>query len=305
MVAKVWEDEDMPVGPNGVRADILITAESPFNRLNSGQLNEQFLVFVSGVVSGRVARGEIPADKAFEYVLGFIEDVRPVYAKYIREQINTPELQEDFIDAVKSDGIYFIIPAFCNNITPELYTKLADKYNVDHGHFTYYRRNPDGTREKIVTKCKGIIGGRYMYLLGKRPIDQLNVIEFGYVNQFMTPMKPNSRLAKAQCLHGQTPMRYGEDEVANLTSIIGADATARITGIYSNSPVALNKLTMCLLTDPHPSALKNIGMSTAEVIETSSNVAMLKHMLAETGFILKEVKVLTDKSGRIVKVGEV
>jgi hypothetical protein len=98
-------------------------------------------------------------------------------------------------------------------------------------------------------------------------------------------------------------MRYGEDEVANLTSVIGADATSRITGVYSNSPVALNKLTLCLLTDPHPSALKNIGMTTEEVIETSSNIAMLKHMLAETGFILREVRVDVDEYGRIVNVG--
>ena len=137
----------------------------------------------------------------------------------------------------------------------------------------------------------GIVGGQYLYLLGKRPIDQLNVVEFGYINQFMTPMKPNSKLAKAQCLHGQTPMRYGEDEVANLTSVIGAEATARITGIYSNSPVAIGKLNQCLLTHPNPTALPNIGMTTKEVIETSSNIAMFKHQFAETGFILKEVEV--------------
>ena len=291
MVSAIWKDEDMPVGPNGIRADIIITAESPFNRLTSGQLTEQFINFCSEVVAGNVAMGKVPDDKAFDYVLDYINDIRPVYAKFIREQINTDDLKEEFIDAVKNDGIFLIIPSFCKSITTDLYTKLAKKYGVDRGPFTYHTYDENGNRVQVTTKCEGIVGGRYLYLLGKRPIDQLNVVEFGYINQFMTPMKPNSKLAKAQCLHGQTPMRYGEDEVANLTSVIGADATARITGVYSNSPVAIGKLNQCLLTHPTPSALPNIGMTTKEVIETSSNIAMFKHQFAETGFILKEVEV--------------
>ena len=291
VVSAIWKDEDMPVGPNGIRADIIITAESPFNRLNSGQLTEQFINFCSEVVAGNVAMGKVPDNKAFEYVLDYINDIRPVYAKFIREQINTDDLKEEFVDAVKNDGIFLIIPSFCESITVDLYTKLSKKYGVDRGHFTYFTYDENGNRKQVTTKCEGIVGGRYLYLLGKRPIDQLNVVEFGYINQFMTPMKPNSKLAKAQCLHGQTPMRYGEDEVANLTSVIGAEATARITGIYSNSPVAIGKLNQCLLTHPNPTALPNIGMTTKEVIETSSNIAMFKHQFAETGFILKEVEV--------------
>ena len=291
VISAIWKDEDMPVGPNGVRADLIITAESPFNRLNSGQLTSQFIVFASDVVTDRVRNSSMTTDQAFEYVLDFINEVRPVYAKYIREQINTEDLKEEFVDAVKSDGIYFIIPAFCSAITTDMFLRIAKKYGIDRGPLTYYTYDKSGNRKKITTKYDGIVGGRYIYLLGKRPIDQLNVIEFGYINQFMTPIKPNSKLAKGQCIHGQTPMRYGEEEVANLTSIIGTEPTARITGLYSNSPVALNELNRCLLTDPHPSALKNIGMSTHDIIETSSNIAMFKHQFAETGFILKEVPV--------------
>lgn len=281
----------MPVGPNGIRADIIITAESPFNRLNSGQLTSQFLTFAADVITYNVKNGNMTTDQAFEYVLDFINEVRPVYADYIREQLNTDDLKEEWIDAVKEDGIYFIIPSFCKSITTEMFLRISKKYGIDRGPFTYYAYDKEGNRKQITTKYEGIVGGRYIYLLGKRPIDQLNVIEFGYINQFMTPMKPNSKLAKAQCIHGQTPMRYGEDEVANLTSIIGTEPTARITGLYSNSPVALGELNRHLLTNPNPSALKNIWMSTKEIIETSSNIAMFKHQFAETGFVLREVPV--------------
>ena len=291
VVSAIWKDEDMPVGPNGIRSDIIITAESPFNRLNSGQLTSQFLTFAADVITYNVVHGNMTTEQAYAYVLDFINEIRPVYAQYIKESLNTPDLIEEFVDAVKEDGIYFIIPSFCESITTEMFLRISKKYGIDRGPFTYYTYDKDGNRKQITTKYHGIVGGRYIYLLGKRPIDQLNVIEFGYINQFMTPMKPNSKLAKAQCIHGQTPMRYGEDEVANLTSIIGTEPTARITGLYSNSPVALGELNKCLLTDPHPSALRNIGMSTKDIIETSSNIAMFKHQFAETGFVLREVPV--------------
>ncbi len=281
----------MPTSQHGIRADMLVTGESPFNRLNGGQLFEGFLILCAEVVAGRVAMGVIPEDKAFDYVLEFINDVRPVYAEFIREQLNTPDLREEFVDAVKQDGIYFIIPSFCETITPDLLIKLSNKYGVDRGPLTYHAYEPDGTRKQITTACDGLIGGRYIYLLGKRPLEQLNTVEFGYVNQFMTPTKPNSKVAKAQCLVRQTPMRYGEDETANLTSIIGAEATARIIGTYSNSSVAINKLAHCLLTHPNPTALPNIGMTTKEILETSSNIAMFRHQFAAIGFTMKEVTV--------------
>ena len=291
VVSSIWKDEDMPVGPNGIRADLIITAESPFNRLNSGQLTSQFIVYASDVIRDRVVHSTMTTEEAYEYIIGFINEVRPVYAKFLREETSTSDEKEEFVEAVKQDGIYFIIPSFCESITPDMYIRIAEKYGIDRGPLTYYTYDKDGNRKKIVTKYEGIVGGRYIYLLGKRPLDQLNVIEFGYINQFMTPMKPNSKIAKAQCIHGQTPMRYGEDEIANLTSLIGTEATARITGLYSNSPVALEELNRRLLTDPYPSAINHIDMSTKDIVETSSNIALFKHQFAETGFILKEVEV--------------
>lgn len=278
---------------HGLRADIIITAESPFNRLNAGQFIEQFLSLCSDVIAERIRTGEVPASEAYEYVLGYIEEVQPNFAKLVRERTNTKALKADFVEAVKESGIFVIIPPFCDSITPELYLRLAQKYQIDRGPLTYYRRRPDGSREKIVTKCPGIIGAKYLLLLGKRPGDALTASEMGYVNQFLIPMKPNRKWAKAQCLHGQTPQKYGEDEVAILVAIIGSMAAARITGIYSNSSVALEQLAYKLLTDPHPSALRNIGMSTKEIADTSVNIGLMKHMLCEIGYVLSDVNVPT------------
>ena len=288
VVSAIWEDEDMPVSIHGVRADIIITAESPFNRLNGGQFIEQFLSLCSDVVTNNVRTGVVPEDQAYAYILDYINDVRPNFAKMIQDEMSTKELQDAFVEAVKEDGIYMIIPPFCDSLSSDLYLHLSEKYHIYRGPITYYRRNQDGTREKIVTKCPGLIGAKYLMLLGKRPADAITAAELGYVNQFMSPMKPNHKWAKAQCLHGQTPQKYGEDEDANLTAVIGPMAAERILGVYSNSPIALNTLADKLLSDPHPSALGNIGMSTKDVIETSSNIGLMKHMLCEIGYELKD-----------------
>ena len=107
----------------------------------------------------------------------------------------------------------------------------------------------------------------------------------------MEAMKPNRRSAKAQCLHGQTPQKYGEDEVANITAIAGPMASERLIGLYSNSSVAGNTLAEKLLSVEHPSALGNIGMTTKEIVETSSNVGLMKHMLFEIGYELKDAEI--------------
>lgn len=287
-MSAIWEDEDMPVSVHGIRADIIITAESPFNRLNGGQFIEQFLSLVSDVVTNNVRNEVVPHDQAYEYVLDYINDVQPNWAAHIRENLPTKELQDDFIEAVKEDGIYMIIPPFCDSLTSDLYLKLSKKYNVDRGPITYYRRNKDGSRDKIVTKCPGLIGAKYLQLLGKRPADTITSAEFGYVNQFSSPMKTNRKWAKSQCLHGQTPQKYGEDETANIMAICGPMCSARICGVYSNSPVAVNTLAEKLLSVEHPSALKNVGMTTGEILRTSSNIGLMNHMLCEIGYEFKD-----------------
>lgn len=290
VVSAIWEDEDMPVSVHGLRADIIITAESPFNRLNGGQFIEQFLSLVSDVVTGNVRTGKVPASQAYEYILDYMNDVQPNWAKHVRSCCNTKELQDDLVEAVKEDGIYMIIPPFCDSLSTDLYLKLSEKYHVDRGPITYYRRHKDGSREKIVTKCPGLIGAKYLELLGKRPADTLTAAEFGYVNQFASPMKANRKWAKAQCLHKQTPQKEGEDETGNITAITGPACAARLCGIYSNSPIAMDALAQRLLTVKNPSALGNIGMTTKEVLRTSSNIGLMNHMLCEIGYEFRDAE---------------
>lgn len=285
VISSIWEDEDMPSG-----TDLIVAGESPFNRLNVGQNTEQFITHFADVIQSNLNSTTLSTDQAYEYILEAIGDIRPVYAKFIRERTNRPGLKEQFIESCKTDGLYFIIPAFCNHITPEMFLHIIEKYQLERESLVYNVTNLDGTKKQIVTKHKTIVGSKYIYLLGKIPIDQLSCIEFGYVNQFMTPIKPKSKSIKSQSLFKQTPIRFGEDECAILTMSIGASLTCRILGLYSNSPVAVNQLQHKLLTEPRPTTLRNIGMSTEDVINTCSNINIFKHQLAATGYVINKVQ---------------
>lgn len=284
VVSAIWEDEDMPVSIHGIRADILITAESPFNRLNGGQLIEQFLTLCSELVAQKVRKENMTTNQAYDYVMDYIETVQPMWGKLIRERCQYAKAE--FIEGVKKDGIYLMVPPYCAGFDSNLILKLADKYHIERGPLTYHIRNNDGSRKKIITKCPGIIGAKYLVLLGKRPDDTITAGEFGHMNQFMIPMKPNSKTAKAHSLHGQTPQKYGEDEFRNVAAIAGMGTAVRILGVYGCSPIAMNKLEDLLLTSPYPTALGNIGMTTKEVVDTSTNIGLMQHMLCAIGYRL-------------------
>ena len=57
-------------------------------------------------------------------------------------------------------------------------------------------------------------------------------------------------------------------------------------GLYSNSRTAIEKLEQELLTNPQPSCLPNIGMSTQEIIDSAVNVNMLRHLMEVCGYEL-------------------
>lgn len=301
VISGVWPLEDMPKFADGTTADIMISGDSPFNRLNGGQYYEQGINAAGELVqkylnentwiseyTSRKQYFENEIHNEYEYCIEFLNTVKPTYARLIYDQ--TKNMQEAFVNEVKENGFFWVIPPFSKSIDPDVFLKLSNKFGLEVHPVTYNAHNyQDGTVRKVTTYTTHLIGDKYLYLLGKIPRDQINAIEFGYVSQLMTPIKPTSKSLKTQSLFGQTPNRYGEDEIAIMTMSLGPATTARFAGIYSNSPVAQQELQRLLLTSDKPTALRNIGMTTKEVIESSSNISIFKHQLAAIGFEIKEV----------------
>lgn len=287
VISDIRKLEDMPVTADGIVADILISGESPFNRLNDGQYTEQFINYVSEVVCNRVRTSTAPVDELYEYVLKYIELVRPIYAKFIRQ--NTEQDKLSFIQTVRTEGIYFIIPPFCKNIVPATIKRIAEELDIQHQRISYATYDAEGNRIVHNIEEPGLIGSKYIYLLGKIPIDSVNCIEYGYVSQFGLPVKPGSKTIKTQSLIGSTPCRYGEDETMILCMSVDPEVVKRMYGIYATSSEAASKMQMALLTAKNPSNIDHIDMSTKEIIESDISIALLKHQLAEAGYEIVQV----------------
>lgn len=294
VVSDIRPTEDMPYYMNGsekVYADIAIAAQSPFNRLNSSQNYEQWINYSSDVIVQRCRDNVIPYDEQYNYILGFLQHIRPLYAEFIDNEMGqTPETRNTFVQGVLKEGIYHIISPYTKSITPEMVLSVSEDYGIDHVPMFYHQYDENGNRYKIDMKYKGIIGSKYMFLLGKIPMDGLSAIGFGYVSQFNLPVKTADKDMKQQSLFGWTPCRYGEDETAILTMSLGPKLVCRILGLYSNCIPAKTLLKHHLLTDPYPTRLDKIEMTDNEIIESATNNMLFRHMFAACGFQLVQEK---------------
>jgi len=282
VISDIRKLEDMPITADGIVADILISGESPFNRLNDGQYTEQFINYVSEVVTTRIRTSTASVEDQYNYLLKYIELVRPIYAKFIRQ--STENDKAGFVQTIKTDGIYFIIPPFCKNIVPATIKRIAEELDIRHQLITYATYDAQGNRIVHHIEEPGLIGSKYIYLLGKIPIDSVNCIEYGYVSQFGLPIKPGSKTVKTQSLIGSTPCRYGEDETMILCMSVDPEVVKRMYGIYATSSEAANEMQYALLTAKNPSDLDHINMATKDIINSDIAISLLKHQMAETGY---------------------
>ena len=75
-----------------------------------------------------------------------------------------------------------------------------------------------------------------------------------------------------------------EDETCILNMSIGPGALARLYGTYATSPEITKELAEMLLKEPSPTAIPCLERTTQDVINHSSNISLLKHMMAVVGY---------------------
>ena len=270
----------MPVDDYGIRADYIIDPITIVNRMNPGQLYDHFINRTSVFVA-RQMEDFIDTDDKISYVLEYINYINPNYAKLIADRLVTESDKELFIDRIRSDGIYLVIPPFLNTMTPELMLFLEEKYKSHATPVEYNLRDENGNLiRRVRTMCPAAIGSKYVYLLYKLPNCKSPGV--GYINQYKTPDRP-SALAKHRSLVGQTPLRLGEDENRNLTMVVGSETTSRLMNIHANSSEGVDKLVNDLLTLDKPSKLNHVDISNDQLTNTNHIIHITKHMFATIG----------------------
>lgn len=290
VVSEVCPKKYMPRDAFGNIADFCITTASVINRMNPGQFLEQFINALSTAVVKRV---KLMTDwrEAYAYIMEYVGDIRPVLRQKYESLTPSDENKQNFVEDCKEKGIYLIF-GFIENITYEKIIYLADKYGVVESPLTYTVLDENGNPQVITTKSKTLVGEKHFLLLGKIPDSMLHAVEISYGNQFGTPTKPTSKHIKSQSPVGTTCQRFGEDEICMETMSMHADTVARQMSIYGNSPDAVRRLIQEELTNPHPTQIAHIPMTTNDMIRKNRNIELFSQLMGVCGYDVRPLSVI-------------
>lgn len=284
VVSAIWPDDHMPVDEHGIRADVIINVDSPFNRMNTGQLDEQQLNRIGQIIQQRVINNQLgDLNSTVNYVLEFLNDVRPNWCKVVKNRLKTEQDKIEFIEDIKNEGIYLWIPPYCNLDMEKIIIDLTDKYQAHETRVQYKIKDKDGNIKIISTEDTVCIGKKYVYLLNKIPLNLSSAVSTGYVSQFGTPVKVKSDSIKHQNRVKPTPLRFGEDEISLLAMATGTDNTFRFMSLYSAAPELVKEMVKQLLSSEKPTAFNKLDVSKEEIVNNNINVSIMRHMLGIVG----------------------
>lgn len=282
VVSRVLPDNEMPRNDYGVVADLCMAPEAVVNRMNLGQLYEQFLnCCCSKIVRNIRESGDY--EHGFDYILEFITDVNPDYAEIITKVVDTPKKKHEFVaEAVDNDILVIVVPPFLSTLTPEWCLMMTEKYGIDATPVEYDLKDSDGNFIRRVRTVKPIyIGKKYLYVLCKIPYAR--ACSVSYVNQYKIPIRIKERKVKEGYPVGLTPIRLGEDEVRNLVMMVGETITSRILALYANSAEGTNALVETLLTAEHPTQIEEIYTSNSELHAGNQTIKVYNHLMHTVG----------------------
>ncbi len=282
VLSAIWPDKNMPVDDFGNRADIIITPASVINRMNPSQLYEQFFNRCSVEVI-KTMKQMNDWRKEYEYVMQYLADYRMAYAMKVKSLMKSDSDKMSFVEACKNEGI-FLVGGFTTNFTEEYIISMAEKYGVKTSPINYIAVDKAGNEQHVRTISKTIIGSKYMMLLGKIPSSMIHSVELAYVSQFETPIKPTNKYVKSQSSIGQTPQRFGEDEICMLNMSLFGDVVARLMCTSSAAAELIKQEAHELLTCDKPSQISFFPFTTQEAINRNKNISIFSHLMGEIGY---------------------
>ena len=257
VISKILPDDQMPVAENGKRAEVILNALGVVNRLNSGQLFEMEINFISDNIVEKSKEFKTNEEK-YEYILDYINTVNPEQAKTLREYNEKNKSIEEFLDEVyNGKGIYIHQPPFWNNVNIDELTKIYEKYDW----IKPYKVTING--KEIENRL--IIAEEYFLKLKHQPSTKFSVRSTSYLNSKDIPSK-NTNYSKKQALYSTTPIRLGEMEQSNLLMTQAPDQLKRLTSMYASSKENREHTVKSLLTTENVFDIEEI-----ETIDVENN----------------------------------
>ena len=132
VIGKIWPDEYMPVNSDGVRADVIISANGIIGRANPDQLLEQTINYTSDQIV-RMMMG-MPTEKAVKLEETYLSYMSPKWGQYFKDVHRTKtkkELEEELKELYSSKkGLYIYDPPANGAIGWAKVKTLSKKYGI-------------------------------------------------------------------------------------------------------------------------------------------------------------------------------
>lgn len=283
VISAIIEDRDMPVDDYGNRADIIMAPETIVNRMNLSQLYETFINYVSGFIIRRMKT--MTVDAAYEYLLGYMEDINPEYAKLIRTQVIKTQGDREMLvkNTLDNDQIILVVPPFLNTINEEWVLCMKEKYGIEPTPIEYNLRDKNTGKliRRVRTERSFYIGKKYVYVLCKIPYCTSSGI--GYVNQWGVPIAVRDQNNKNLYPIALTTIREGEDENRNLMLSLSPRLAFRVLSLYANSPQSTQKAADTLLSEEYPTRIDWFDITDADLRKNNQIIKGFQSMMTTCG----------------------
>lgn len=281
IIVDVWEDEEMPVTADGVRADVIMDPSSLPSRSNVGRVYEQYIA-ASSRKAQQIIRAEKDDKKAWNHVMSFLEAFGGEQKDWYAQA--TDQDKYEILKQIREKEFYLHYRASSDRRAWEIVNdieKTIYKPVVDYVYFNY-------RGEVRKTKHKAMIGPIYTILLSKLPEDFLITCSAPRFNHYMIAVG-SSTTQKLSSHISRNPLKiFGETENRMVASVAGPQALIELQD-RNCSVETLKHLVETFLTAEHPGFCENLVDREKHKFGGNSALNLMKHVLEVGGVGIKYV----------------
>lgn len=229
----VVPDIQMPETENGERAEVCLNSLGVINRINPGALYELEITAIvkQWLDRWRNSDADTKYEKLKELLMSLGFDEYESVNKFIDEHIDQ---RDDIVNEFFEKGVPIHMPPFFGNVQFEELMDIREALNITD------------------TKFKGIetpmtFGYMYFIKLRHEPSSKMSVRSCGQINQKGVPNKANRNYRNRLSPYSNTPVRLGEQELANLALINDNKSVFEMLDFHSSNKADREQLISELL----------------------------------------------------------
>lgn len=248
VISEIVPDEEMPRLEDGRTIHVLFNSLGVVNRLNSYQLYESSINFVSDRVIERIKTFDTLEEKSellFDFIGKFNKKQREKLEAYYYSLTDIGK--EEFFEDIYETGIYIHIPPMWSE--EPLFDTLNRIYNVYDWikpHKVYVYNKKFGRTVPIMRDL--YIGSMYIIKLKQSSQKGFSARSTGALNRKGVPEKSTKAKNNLE-LYSKTPIRIGEQENTNTLIGVPPEIISTLHMFYRSSPKGRRYLGKKLLTE--------------------------------------------------------